>query len=139
MQSQDSTDFPPMPKYNPDKKYLDSYWNLFVANEALLAKIEGASVARDDLLVKILNIEQGYLEYMHKDQEDSDETSKNNRKPHERRYADEIERKYDCPYKSCDKQYGSEGSMNLHIKIKHLGGNKTEREKTAKHIVWCHA
>ena len=29
--------------------------------------------------------------------------------------------------------------MNLHIKIKHLGGNKTEREKTAKHIVWCHA
>jgi hypothetical protein len=33
--------------------------------------------------------------------------------------------------------YGSEGSMNLHIKLKHKGGNKTDREKTAKHIVFC--
>ena len=72
-------------------------------------------------------------------EEDEDENGKNNRKPHERRFAADIERMYDCPYKCCDKQYGSEGSMNLHIKIKHLGGNKTEREKAAKHIVWCHA
>ena len=31
--------------------------------------------------------------------------------------------------------YGSEGSLNLHIKIKHNGGNKTDREKIAKSIV----
>jgi len=36
-----------------------------------------------------------------------------------------------CPYPECGKLYGSEGSLNLHIKIKHNGGNKTEREKTA--------
>ena len=36
-----------------------------------------------------------------------------------------------CPYGECGKFYGSEGSLNLHIKIKHNGGNKTEREKLA--------
>ena len=36
-----------------------------------------------------------------------------------------------CPYADCGKYYGSEGSLNLHIKIKHNGGNKTEREKIA--------
>jgi hypothetical protein len=48
-----------------------------------------------------------------------------------RRCAVEIDRSFKCPYASCDKFYGSEGSLNLHIKIKHNGGNKTEREKIA--------
>lgn len=39
-----------------------------------------------------------------------------------------------CPYAECGKFYGSEGSLNLHIKIKHNGGNKTEREKLAVNI-----
>jgi len=34
--------------------------------------------------------------------------------------------------------YGSEGSLNLHIKIKHNGGNKTDREKLAKTIIVAH-
>lgn len=63
------------------------------------------------------------------------------RKKHLRRTAAEIERdfivsillvkKLQCPYSECGKFYGSEGSLNLHIKIKHNGGNKTEREKLA--------
>lgn len=40
-----------------------------------------------------------------------------------------------CPYDNCSKSYGSEVSMNLHIKIKHNGGNKTEREKLAVIII----
>ena len=51
-----------------------------------------------------------------------------------RRTAAEIERDYICPYPECGKLYGSEGSLNLHIKIKHNGGNKTEREKMAVSI-----
>lgn len=34
--------------------------------------------------------------------------------------------------------YGSEGSLNLHIKIKHNGGTKTDREKLAKTIIMAH-
>ncbi len=43
-----------------------------------------------------------------------------------------------CPYADCGKIYGSEGSLNLHIKIKHNGGNKTEREKTAVSAIYKH-
>ena len=60
------------------------------------------------------------------------------RKKHNRRTAKEINRQYICPYKNCQKVYGSEGSLNLHIKIKHNGGNKTDREKLAKTIIMAH-
>lgn len=40
-----------------------------------------------------------------------------------------------CPYENCQKGYGSDVSLNLHIKIKHNGGSKTEREKLAKAIM----
>lgn len=63
---------------------------------------------------------------------------KNRRKKHNRRTAKEINRQYICPYKNCQKVYGSEGSLNLHIKIKHNGGNKTDREKLAKTIIMAH-
>jgi hypothetical protein len=57
------------------------------------------------------------------------------RKKHHRRCANEIKRALECPYPNCGKFYGSEGSLNLHMKIKHNGGNKTDREKIAKSIV----
>ena len=60
------------------------------------------------------------------------------RKKHNRRTAKEINRQYICPYKNCSKYYGSEGSLNLHIKIKHNGGNKTDRERLAKTIILAH-
>ena len=36
-----------------------------------------------------------------------------------------------CPYSNCTKIYATEVSLNLHIKLKHQGGTKTEREKYA--------
>jgi hypothetical protein len=40
-----------------------------------------------------------------------------------------------CPYDNCNKKYGSAVSLNLHIKLKHNGGNKTEREKLAVYFL----
>ena len=57
------------------------------------------------------------------------------RKRHNRRCANEIQKQYQCPFDQCGKYYGSEGSLNLHLRIKHQAGSKTEREKTAKQIV----
>jgi hypothetical protein len=48
-----------------------------------------------------------------------------------RRNADEVEKKHSCPYPSCFKTYGTDVSLNLHIKLKHNGGNKSDREKAA--------
>lgn len=61
------------------------------------------------------------------------------RKIHERRKMCELQREYNCPYENCDKVYASEGAVNLHIKNKHNGGNKTDREKLAKSLVYCKA
>lgn len=36
-----------------------------------------------------------------------------------RRTANEIDRHFKCPIESCGKTYGSEGSLNQHIKLKH--------------------
>ena len=56
-----------------------------------------------------------------------------------RRTAQEIDRAFICPYDGCTKYFGSEGSQNLHIKIKHNGGSKTDREKMAKMLVEAYA
>lgn len=48
-----------------------------------------------------------------------------------RRTAEEIEKKHSCPYPKCFRTYGSDVSLNLHIKLKHNGGSKTDREKAA--------
>jgi len=64
---------------------------------------------------------------------------KSKRKKHLRRSAHEIDRSYICPYDGCDKFFGSEGSQNLHIKIKHNGGTKTEREKLAQKLIEAYA
>lgn len=45
--------------------------------------------------------------------------------------AAEIEKNFLCPYDKCHRIYGSDVSLNLHIKLKHNGGNKTDREKLA--------
>ena len=43
----------------------------------------------------------------------------NEKKKRHRRTAHEIARHYKCPIEDCPKSYGSEGSLNQHIKIKH--------------------
>jgi hypothetical protein len=51
--------------------------------------------------------------------------------------AVEIVKDYTCPYDNCYKIYGSDVSLNLHIKIKHGGGNKSDRDKLAVRIILC--
>ena len=59
----------------------------------------------------------------------------NGRKIVIRKTRAELNCDFECPYSSCDKAYASEGSLNLHIKRKHNGGNKTDREKIAKSLL----
>lgn len=71
---------------------------------------------------------------------DEDDSSMNRwyssgRKRHFRRCNNQIRKQYICPYGMCGKNYGSEGSLNLHMKIKHQAGSKTEREKFARDVV----
>lgn len=65
----------------------------------------------------------------------TDERDQNGRKIHKRKTMAELDRGFVCPYDTCGNKYASEGSLNLHIKRKHNGGNKTDREKKAKALI----
>ncbi len=42
-----------------------------------------------------------------------------------RRTSDMIEKTFRCPFTDCSKLYGSDVSLNLHMKLKHNSGTKT--------------
>lgn len=48
-----------------------------------------------------------------------DQLSEENRTKRSRRTAEEIEKKFKCEVTYCERQYGSEGSLQQHIKLKH--------------------
>ena len=39
--------------------------------------------------------------------------------------SDMIEKVYECPFDKCGRTYGSDVSLNLHMKLKHNSGTKT--------------
>ncbi|CAD8203820.1 unnamed protein product [Paramecium pentaurelia] len=41
------------------------------------------------------------------------------RKKRQRSLASEVQRNFECPINMCGKKYGSEGSLNQHVKLKH--------------------
>lgn len=51
------------------------------------------------------------------EERDNDSKRKNNKRM--RRTAEEIERRFLCSADFCDRCYGSEGSLQQHIKLKH--------------------
>lgn len=127
-----------MPEYNQTANYYEKYWELYLQNETLMEKLSTDSLDRDALLQKMISIENFYEDNLEKLQS-NERYLHNGRKKHNRRCANDIERGFLCPYDQCSKLYGSEGSLNLHIKIKHNGGNKTDREKIAKSLVYARA
>ena len=46
-----------------------------------------------------------------------------------------IVKSYECPFLNCNKNYGTDVSLNLHMKLKHNSGTKTERENLAREII----
>lgn len=126
-----------LPKYNPNEDYYQLYWEVYLKNENLMASVCNESCITDDLIADCAQIEMFYDDNVEK--LSSERYLHNGRKRHNRRCADELEKDFICPYEACNKLYGSEGSLNLHIKLKHNGGNKTDREKIAKSLVYANA
>lgn len=124
------TDNVDLPKYDETKDYYLEYWKTFIDIKLAREELMQWSDRRNEKIKEVLKI----MKYYDSNYEDLKENRPNGRKKHNRRTAKEIEKEYKCPYK-CGKFYGSEGSLNLHMKLKHAGGNKTEREKAAKALV----
>jgi len=112
------------PRYSKDTNYYQEFWKTYLLNEMMITKIKEFTGEN-----KILGSKINELENLHK--EYAKLISLKNRKKI-RRMNKEIEKNHMCSYPDCNKLYGSEVSLNLHIKLKHNGGNKTEREKLAR-------
>ncbi|CAG9315096.1 unnamed protein product [Blepharisma stoltei] len=82
--------------------YYDEYCKLYVYNLLLKQKIDELAVEKDRFQKRLSNLE---------------ESLSNGKKKRHRRTADKIERHYTCPI--CGKSYGSEASVNNHVKLKH--------------------
>jgi hypothetical protein len=113
------------PTFNPDTNYYLEFWKIFLSNEILLNSLKEIALEKVLMEQKVKEYEQVYTEL------------ENQVKPKKkkRRTAKEIQKNYMCPYTNCKKKYGSNVSLNLHIKRIHSGGNKSEREKYAVRLL----
>jgi uncharacterized Zn-finger protein len=82
---------------------------LVAANTVIMAQLSSAFEEKKIIMNLISNAEK--LE--------ENNTKGVNKDKRVRRCATEIERKYICPHKGCEKSYGAEGSLLQHFRLKH--------------------
>jgi len=95
-------------------KYFLEFNKILKINELLKNKLKNLIYEKTNLKQKILNLEK-YLDKNKNNIKINDIYI--NRKRH-RRLKSEIKRNFFCKY--CNKTYGTEASLNQHLKIKHL-------------------
>lgn len=93
--------------------FYHEYCRLFLANTVLLTEMRQLFNERNELSSRFSKLEKKGEEIQQGEKLEDD------RKKRFRRTANEIERHYRCPVETCQRSYGSEGSLNQHIKIKH--------------------
>eukprot|EP01015_Nassula_variabilis_P019166 TRINITY_DN3205_c0_g1_i2.p1 TRINITY_DN3205_c0_g1~~TRINITY_DN3205_c0_g1_i2.p1 ORF type:complete len:216 (+),score=3.77 TRINITY_DN3205_c0_g1_i2:213-860(+) len=118
------------PQYDRNVNYYQEFWRTYLHNELLISKMKDYSMETREIQAKI----HRYEEMIHAIESGQNGTSPTRLKKKNRRTAAQIQKNYTCPYQGCNKTYGTDVSLNLHIKLKHNGGNKTEREKIARQV-----
>lgn len=105
--------------------YYDEFCRLYVANMTLVAKIKELTEEKEMILTKISalekreqNIESGYIPLSA--DIDGAHTEDSDKKKRKRKKKEEVSRGFICSVKTCEKAYGSENSLNQHLKLKHL-------------------
>jgi len=105
-----------MPPDEHNLNYYQEYCRLFIANVVLTTQMKDLVTEKNELLNKLAKLEKRSKELNDTKTLDQDAEDKKKRF---RRTASEIDRHYRCPVDSCQKSYGSEGSLNQHVKLKH--------------------
>jgi len=105
-----------MPPDEHNLNYYQEYCRLFIANVVLTTQMKDLVAEKNELLNKLAKLEKRSKEL--NDTKTLDDAAEEKKKRF-RRVASEIDRHYRCPVESCQKSYGSEGSLNQHVKLKH--------------------
>jgi len=105
-----------MPPDEHNLNYYQEYCRLFIANVVLTTQMKDLVAEKNELLTKLAKLEKRSKEL--NETKALDESAEEKKKRF-RRTASEIDRHYRCPVETCQKSYGSEGSLNQHVKLKH--------------------
>jgi len=103
---------------DPNTNYYQEYCRLFIANVVLTTQMKELVAEKNELISRLAKLEKQH-DMNIRSPRSSTGDSNENKKKRERRKACEIDRHYICPVEKCGKSYGSEGSMNQHLKNKH--------------------
>eukprot|EP01016_Furgasonia_blochmanni_P040705 TRINITY_DN5215_c0_g1_i10.p1 TRINITY_DN5215_c0_g1~~TRINITY_DN5215_c0_g1_i10.p1 ORF type:complete len:230 (-),score=20.81 TRINITY_DN5215_c0_g1_i10:61-750(-) len=114
MGGQASNNYTPPEDHNLN--YYQEYCRLFIANVVLTTQMKELVSEKNELLAKLGRLEMTTSQYTGGN---AGLDPNDDKKRRFRRTATEIDRHYRCPVDPCQKSYGSEGSLNQHIKIKH--------------------
>lgn len=128
---------PKVPQYNPNVCFNKEFYSLLVKNHELLKKISQVDFAKQDTSEKIYNIVDYYDKHILRLTNERYKQGMSNkiRKFTHRKKNEDLERNQTCPYESCSKVYNTECALSNHIKLKHNGGTKTDRENLAKGLI----
>ena len=85
-----------------------------MASFVLSAQMKQLLKTKDELVAKLNKLQKKTEDFNQDAKSSNDE-----RKKRFRRTATEIQRNFRCTVEKCQKEYGSEGSLHQHIKLKH--------------------
>lgn len=97
-----------VPPFDASVNYYSEFWKLYLLNEICLQKIQTLANSVTRLKVKLTRLHKKLAK------------DKLPRKKHNRRISTKILKKFKCVESGCRKRYGSEASLKLHMKLKHL-------------------
>ena len=93
--------------HEPSHNYYHEYCRLYYANVVLTSQMKELFAHKELLKQRLTKLEE------------EEEDSSNDRLKRHRRPASLISRHFKCDVITCQKSYGSEGSLNQHLKLKH--------------------
>jgi hypothetical protein len=103
-----------IPPNDQNNNYYQEYCRLFIANVVLTTQMKELISEKNELLTRLSELERG-----EKHVKEPALSPGADKKARIRRKAADVERHYKCPNDACQKNYGSEGSLLQHIKLKH--------------------
>jgi len=109
-----------IPPNDQNMNYYQEYCKLFIANVVLTNQMKELIAEKNELVGRINELEKRGGDKVEKTPITPNlNNSSDDKKTRIRRKAAEIERHYRCPITTCQKSYGSEGSLIQHIRLKH--------------------
>lgn len=124
-----------VPKFSPRQCYNQQFYQKFIENQHLLEQIDIIGQENFETRLQLLRIKDFYDREIQRLANERYKHGLKIRKVTKRKRNIELDKRYNCPYAECERQYNTDCALSNHIMLKHNGGNKTDREKLANALI----